>query len=74
MLSGAALSYLGFKGTENAQRMGAKGLGGLNALVGVLGLFGINTLLGIPLNEGAISKTVNLAIGAWGLIAGFMKK
>jgi len=74
ILSGAALSYLGFKGTENTQRTGAQVIGGLNGLVGLLGVLGLNEKLGLPLNEGMISNIINLAIGAWGLYSGFAKK
>ncbi len=74
LVSGVVLSYLGFKGPETAQRAGALGLGGLNALVGVLGALGVTNIAGIVLNESTIGIIVNLAIGAWGLIAGFMKK
>jgi len=35
---------------------------------------GITNIAGITLNESTIGIVVNLAIGAWGLIAGFMKK
>ncbi|MGH7496760.1 MAG: hypothetical protein ACREOO_30785 [bacterium] len=73
MLSGAALSYLGFKGSAPAQRTGAQVIGGLNGLVGVLGALGVNNLAGIQLNEGAVSTVANLAIGAWGLYSGFAK-
>lgn len=74
LLSGAALSYLGFKGTDSQQRTGALGIGGLNAIVGLLGAFGVGNIGGITFNEGTAGTLVNLAIGAWGLIAGFMKK
>ncbi|MCK6619083.1 MAG: hypothetical protein L6Q94_01115 [Calditrichia bacterium] len=74
MLSGAALSYLGFKGTESNQRTGALGIGGLNAIVGLLSAFSMSPIGPISLNESMISWIINLAIGAWGLIAGFMKK
>ncbi len=74
LISGAALSYLGFKGTESQQRTGALGIGGLNALVGLLGVFGVTNIGGIQLNEGTVGILINLAIGAWGLISGFMKK
>ena len=74
ILSGAALSYLGFQGTAANQRTGAQVIGGLNGLVGLLGAFGVTNLLGIPLSEGLLSTIVNLAIGAWGLYAGFAKK
>lgn len=71
MLSGAALSYLGFKGSPSGQRTGAQVVGGLNALVGVLGASGL--VPGLQLNEGMIANVVNLAIGAWGLYSGFAK-
>src|SRR5262245_8364534 len=73
MLSGAALSYLGFKGSAPAQRTGAQVLGGLNGIVGALGALGVNNIAGIPINEGAITTVANLAIGAWGLYSGFAK-
>ena len=72
LLSGAVLGYLGFKGTESQQRTGAIGVGGLNALVGLLGAFGATNLGITP--DGTIGTIINLAVGAWGLIAGFMKK
>jgi hypothetical protein len=74
ILSGGALSYLGFKGTAAQQRTGALGIGTVNAVVGVLGVLGVREIGGIPLNPGTISMIVNLAIGAWGIIAGLMKK
>jgi hypothetical protein len=74
LLSGAALSYLGFKGTASQQQTGALGIGGLNVVVGILGAFGVHTIAGIPINEGAVGTVINLAIGAWGLVAGLMKK
>ncbi len=74
MLSGAALSYLGFKGNDSTQRTGALGIGGVNAIVGLLGMFGVNNLFGLQLNEGMVSNIINLAIGAWGLFAGLSKK
>ncbi len=72
LISGVVLGYLGFKGTESQQRTGAIGVGGLNALVGLLGAFGV-TGLGITPND-TIGVLINLVVGAWGLIAGFMKK
>jgi|WetSurMetagenome_2_1015567.scaffolds.fasta_scaffold1155179_1 hypothetical protein len=74
LVSGLALSYLGFKGPETQQRMGAIGLGGLNAVVGILGTLGVTQIAGITLNESTIGIILNLAIGAWGLVAGLMKK
>lgn len=74
LLSGAALGYLGFKGTEAQQRTGALGIGGVNVVVGLLGALGVNSIAGIPLNEGALGTVINLAIGAWGLVAGLKKK
>ncbi len=74
ILSGAALGYLGFKGTESAQRTGAQVIGGLNGLVGLLGAFGVNNLAGLQMNDGWGSTIVNLLIGAWGLYSGFVKK
>ncbi len=74
VLSGAALSYLGFKGSDSSQRTGAQAIGGLNAVVGLLGAFGVNSIAGMPLNSGIVSTIINLAIGAWGLYAGFAKK
>ena len=74
MLSGAALSFLGFKGSEGAQQTGAKVIGGLNGLVGLLGAVGVNNIAGLQLNEGLTSNLVNLAVGAWGMYSGFAKK
>jgi hypothetical protein len=74
ILSGAGLSYLGFQGNANQQRTGALGIGGVNAIIGLLSAFGVQSIAGIPMNEGALGTIVNLVIGAWGLISGFMKK
>jgi len=74
VLSGAALSYLGFKGNENSQRMGAQVIGGLNGIVGLLGAFGVDNFLGVQMNQGMAANVINLIIGAWGLFAGFAKK
>jgi len=74
MLSGAALGYLGMKGSPSAQQTGAKVIGGANALVGLLGAFGVSNIAGMQLNEGLLSNVVNLGIGAWGLYSGFAKK
>jgi hypothetical protein len=74
ILSGAALSYLGLRGSENAQRTGAQGLGGLNGLVGLLGVFGVGNLGGLQLTNGWGTIIVNLLVGAWGLYSGFAKK
>jgi hypothetical protein len=76
ILSGAALSYLGFKGSDSAQRTGAQAIGGLNGLVGLLGFIKPDLLagLGLNLNSGTLSNIINLAIAAWGLYAGFAKK
>ena len=54
--------------------MGALGLGGVNALVGILGMVGINNIAGIPLNATVVGNAISLAIGAWGLISGLMAK
>jgi len=74
ILSGGALSYLGFQGNANQQRVGALGIGGVNAVVGLLSAFGMQSIAGIPMNEGTLGTIINLVIGAWGLISGFMKK
>jgi hypothetical protein len=74
VLSGAALSYLGFKGTPSQQKTGALGIGAANAIVGVLGMMGMTQIAGIPLNASTVGMVVNLAIGAWGILAGMTAK
>lgn len=74
VLSGAALSYLGFKGNAASQKTGAQLIGAVNVVVGVLSAMGVNNIAGIPLNHGTVSMAVNLVIGAWGLYAGFASK
>jgi hypothetical protein len=74
LISGAALSYLGFQGNEGQQKMGAIGIGGVNAVVGLLSAFGVHTIGGVTLTEGTIGTIINLAVGAWGLVAGLKKK
>src|SRR5262245_63981800 len=46
VLSGAALSYLGWKGGDANLRTGSQALAGLNLLVGVLGLLGVSQVAG----------------------------
>ena len=74
ILSGAALSYFGLKGSDSMQRTGAQALGGLNGLVGILGALGVNNLGGLQLTNGWGTIVINLLIGAWGLYSGFAKK
>src|SRR5262245_2473519 len=74
VISGALLSYLGFKGSPGAQAMGAQTLGGVNALIGVLGMLGVSQIGGLQLNASNVGNLINLAIGAWGLASGFMGK
>jgi len=73
ILSGAALSYLGLKGSDSGQRMGAQVIGGLNGVVGLLGAFGVNNLGGLQLTNGWGSVVVNLVVAGWGLFAGFTR-
>lgn len=74
ILSGAALSYFGLKGSDSMQRTGTQALGGLNGLVGILGALGVNNLGGLQLTNGWGTIIINLLIGAWGLYSGFAKK
>ena len=74
ILSGAALSYLGLRGSESAQRTGAQALGGLNGLVGLLGAFSVNNLGGLQLTNGWGTIIINLLVAAWGLYSGFAKQ
>jgi hypothetical protein len=74
LASGAIASYLGFQGSPAAQQNGARFLGIANTLVGVLGAAGINQVAGITLSQGNVAMAINLGIGIWGLVAGFMKK
>jgi hypothetical protein len=74
LASGAVASYLGYKGAPGAQVNGARFLGVANVLVGVLGAAGVNQVAGFALNQGNVAMAINLAIGVWGLVAGFMKK
>jgi hypothetical protein len=74
ILSGALLSYLGFKGSAANQKLGAQGLGAVNLVVGILGALGVQNLAGIPLNSGTVAIAINVIIGVWGLLAGFLGK
>jgi hypothetical protein len=74
MLSGVALSYLGFGGSQNVQRTGAQVVGGLNGLVGILGAIGVKEIAGLQLSSGWGTIVVNLLVAAWGLYSGFVKK
>jgi hypothetical protein len=74
LASGAIASYLGFQGSPAAQQNGARFLGIANTLVGVLAAAGFNQVAGITLSQGNVAMAVNLVVGIWGLVAGFMKK
>jgi hypothetical protein len=74
LASGAIASYLGFKGAPAAQVNGARFLGVANTLVGVLGAAGVNQIAGITLSSGNVATAINVGVGIWGLVAGFMKK
>jgi hypothetical protein len=74
VFSGAALSFLGFRGTESALRIGSQALGGINLLVGVLGLLGIDHVAGVPVNATIVGNVINVGIGIWGLVAGLMTR
>jgi len=74
IVSGAALGYLGFKGSAGAMNTGAPLISGINVIVGLLGAVGVNNIAGMQLNTGTAGIIVNIAIGAWGLISTFMKK
>ena len=43
-------------------------------LVGVLAAAGVNQIAGFSLNQGNIAMAINLIVGVWGLVAGFMKQ
>jgi hypothetical protein len=73
LISGAVLSYLGFKGSGTTQQTGLKVLGGLNGLLGALGAAG--TLpAGLGFGQGGASSWIQIAIGVISLVAGFMKQ
>jgi hypothetical protein len=74
VLSGAAASYLGYKGAPAAQQRGAQFLGIANILVGVLNAAGVNQIAGFGLNSGNVATAISVIIGIWGLVAGFMKQ
>jgi hypothetical protein len=74
LASGAIASYLGYKGAPAAQRNGARILGIANTLVGVLAAAGVSQVAGITLSQGNVAMAINLIIGIWGLLAGFMKQ
>lgn len=71
LLSGAALTVLGWKAGESVLRSGAQFLGGLNLTVGVLGLLGIERVAGLPLNASILGNAINVGIGIWGLVSAF---
>lgn len=71
LLSGSALSVLGWKSGEGVQRSGAQFLGGLNLAVGVLGLLGIDRVAGLALNASILGNAINVGIGIWGLVSAY---
>ena len=74
ILSGAALGFLGMKGSAGAQKVGIPAISGLNGLVGILGLLGVNNVAGLAMNAGLPSNLVNIGISVIGFISSFMKK
>jgi hypothetical protein len=75
LVSGAALGWLGLKGTQAQQKIGVPTVSGLNGIVGLLGLLGQNNpLAGISMNNGTAGSLINLAIAAFGFISTFMKQ
>ncbi|MDM7925882.1 MAG: hypothetical protein QUS35_07665 [bacterium] len=74
LLSGAALGFLGLKGTASQQKVGLPAVSGLNGLVGLLGLLGANNpLSALQMNNGTGGSLINIAISAIGFIVSFMK-
>lgn len=74
VVSGVVLSLLGFRATDSARRTGCQAVGGVNLLVGVLGLLGIDRVAGVPMNATIVGNVINVGIGIWGLVAGFMDR
>jgi hypothetical protein len=73
LLSGAALSYLGLKGSAGMQNVGIPTVSGLNGLVGILGLLGPNNPLQSIIHNGTGGSLINIGIAVVGFIATFMK-
>lgn len=74
LLSGAALGFLGLKGTASQQKVGLPAVSGLNGLVGLLGLLGGGNLLSsLNMYYGTGGSLINIAISAIGFIVSFMK-
>jgi len=71
VVSGAALSILGWKGGESTLRSGSQLLAGLNLVVGLLGLLGIDRIAGLPLNATIVGNVINVGIGIWGLVSAY---
>ncbi len=76
IISGLALGYLGFKGSESSQRLGAQIFGAVYGLVTVLGFLNVGdgNPLGLQLHLNTTYNIIHLVISAWGLYAGFAKK
>ncbi len=76
VISGLVLGYLGFKGTESSQRLGAQIFGAVYGLVTVLGFLNVGdgNPLGLQLHLNITYNIIHLVIAAWGLYAGFVKK
>jgi hypothetical protein len=74
LISGAALSYLGMKGSAGQQKVGIPTVSGLNGIVGLLGLLNNNPLAGLQMNNGTTGSWINIAIAVIGFIISFTKK
>jgi hypothetical protein len=76
IISGLALGYLGFKGNESNQRLGAQIFGVIYGLVTLLGFLNVGNgnPLGLQLHLNTTYNIIHLVIAAWGLYAGFARK
>jgi hypothetical protein len=74
LLSGAVASYLGLKAGPVAQQRGAQLLGMANTLIGVLSAAGVYQATGFGVQQGNVATIISLALGLWGLAAGFLNR
>lgn len=75
LLSGAALGFLGLKGSAGRQKVGLPTVSGLNGPGDLPGLLGANNpLSALQLNNGTGGSLISIAVSVIGFIATFKKK
>ncbi|MFQ5639994.1 MAG: DUF4383 domain-containing protein [bacterium] len=74
LISGLALLYLRFKGTESVQRLGCQVFGIVYGAITIWGFLGHQSFLYLTLHLNTAYNIIHLAVSVLGLCAGFGKR